>query len=279
MSGQQPAIILPVIGPAFKMGISLLEPKDWLKISPALPNYLAQKQILLQSSFDAIFAAKPDTKDAQTETYELITQHLRDQHPAIAINASEHPKLLAASLLIEDDLVIMRRDDEGWRLVAAALFFPSSWRLKDKFGLILDDVHGPVPGFHAGTRNADLITRMFDNLQVGAPVIRSNWSIYSDDHLRHETSHSEGGSGFDLTQPILPQAFMRSERQTLTKMEKSSAILFTIRIGTESLLDTIKRGDGYDLRDALTQMTAEQLAYKGLQSIAPKLMEEIKATA
>ena len=64
--------------------------------------------------------------------------------------------------------MLMRRGEDGWRLAAASLCFPSSWSLEEKFGRPLQDIHTPVPGFGRGTRTADIIHRIFDNLAVAA---------------------------------------------------------------------------------------------------------------
>ncbi|TGQ25043.1 heme-dependent oxidative N-demethylase subunit alpha family protein, partial [Mesorhizobium sp. M4B.F.Ca.ET.214.01.1.1] len=85
-------------------------------------------------------------------------------HPAIYSSLAGAP-LVAASLLVQEDLILMRRDVSGWRLAAGSLCFPSSWALTEKFGKPLQQIHAPVPGFGPGTRPADLINRMFDGLQ------------------------------------------------------------------------------------------------------------------
>ncbi|TIU52784.1 MAG: DUF3445 domain-containing protein, partial [Mesorhizobium sp.] len=63
--------------------------------------------------------------------------------------------LVQASLLVQEDLILMRRDESGWRLAAGSLCFPSSWSLLEKFGKPLQQIHAPVPGFGPGTRPAE----------------------------------------------------------------------------------------------------------------------------
>ena len=99
------------------------------------------------------------------------------------------PPLHKASLLVQEDLILMRRGENGWRLAAGSLCFPSSWSLTEKFGKPMHEIHEPVPAFGPGTRTAGLIDRMFDNLQVGQPVERFNWSIQAGDALYHPLSN------------------------------------------------------------------------------------------
>ena len=84
----------------------------------------------------------------------------------------------------------MRRGEDGWRLAAASLCFPSSWSLEEKFGKPLQDIHTPVPGFGRGTRTADIIHRIFDNLAVAQPVERLNWSLQAGADLYQPLSNA-----------------------------------------------------------------------------------------
>lgn len=268
---------LPVVGPAFRIGIRPLAHEDWLVASTMREAYLDEKARLFAERPGEVFAAEAATGDAQRETLARVSEWLGEHHGTALPDCPEgEPPLRFAARHTEEDLVLMRRDDTGWRLVAGALCFPSSWRLADKFGLPLDAVHGPVPGFNTGTRNAALIARMFDNLRPDDIVIRGNWSIYGDDALHHPASEGESNRAFSPDRPVIGQAFFRSERQTLLKLPQSGDILFTIRIGIEPLAETRARGDGPALADALAAMTPEERAYKGLATEAERLIAELR---
>lgn len=270
------SIVLPVIGPAFRIGVQPLEADDWLVVSDQLAAYRAEKATLIAMKQDEVFAAEPETLAAQTEVLERVADYT-SQHLGFVIPQCPdgEPPLQFAARHIEDDLVLMRKGETGWRLAAGSLCFPSSWRLRDKFGHPMDVVHGTVPGFGTGTRNATIIARMFDALPVDRPVIRANWSIYPDNALHHPSSHGETSGGFDVGRPIIDQGFFRSERQTLTKLPQSGDIVFTIRIGIETLAETLARGDGPTLASALRLMTAEERHYKGMLDVADRLAEEL----
>ena len=83
----------------------------------------------------------------------------------------------------------MRKNAQGWTLVAASLCFPSCWTLAERFGRPIAAIHEPVPGFGPGTRNATLVDRIFDHLQAGQQVQRSNWSVQEDGELHHIEPH------------------------------------------------------------------------------------------
>ena len=186
-----------------------------------------------------------------------------------------------ASLLVQEDLILMRRDERGWRLAAGSLCFPSSWSLREKFGKPLQEIHEPVPGFGPGTRPAELINRMFDGLQ-GQAVERFNWSIQADDRLYHPLSNVERIDRATNRPSRFPDgdvnahAFIRVERQTLRKLPASRDILFTIRIH----LDPLKVLDAHPGRAALAASFAQQLLaldqqqldYKGLTADRDRLV-------
>jgi dimethylamine monooxygenase subunit A len=187
--------------------------------------------------------------------------------------------LAEAGLLIQEDLVLMRASPQGWRLVAASVCFPSAWNLREKFGRPMRDIHAPVPGFNAGTRNAGLIDRMFDKLHPAQPVIRWNWSLYGDDRLYHPASDNQMKKRFGEG-PMTGRVVMRFERQTLRKLPTSGDILFTIRIYTDPLEVLANHADGKALAssmlDQIAGFTDEEVAYKGLVGEKERLLARIK---
>ncbi len=258
----------------FTIGLKRLDPADWIDVDDNLRAYLDEKDRLAARVPEAIFAAEPQSWEAQREVLELLAAHLPACFPDIYVSDgrsisiapafrrvaldSSLPPLISAASLVQEDLVILQKDGDAWRLTAASLCFPSSWRLADKFGKPLHQVHAPVPDFGEGTRNAGLIERIFDNLRPEQPVLRWNWSIHDDDALYHPPL----GRPYDFSKA----AHLRLERQTLRKLAKTSAILFTIRIHLNPLETVLRQPPDVvaTLRHQLMAMNAAQLAYKGL---------------
>jgi hypothetical protein len=177
------------------------------------------------------------------------------------------PALLTAARLVQEDLILMRRGEAGWRLAAGSLSFPSSWSLREKFGRPIHEVHGPVPEFGAGTRQAELIARMFDSLRPDMPVIRWNWSVYDSDRLFHPETAEPGSRRFG-SGARAENVFLRVERQTLRKLPVSEDILFTIRIYVDPLAALERHPERARIAGALAaqlnELSDEQVAYKGL---------------
>ena len=289
---------LDVTARPFQIGLKPLPPEHWIAPPRNLPAYLAEKHRLWREVPHRVFMAEPETAAAQSELLDRLVGHLTVDHsdawtreddhilpsgaPGVDIADEGLPPLLRAALLVPDDLVLMRRGEDGWRLAAASLSFPSAWSLAEKFGRPMHEVHAPVPGFAAGTRNAELITRMFDNMRPEQPMIRWNWSLFGDDRLHHpEGGHPETPRFGDGTRA--DHAFLRVERQTLTRLPESRDIVFSIGIHVDPLDALAGLDDGAVRARALAEqiraLSPEQIAYKGLTLERDLVLERLMEIA
>jgi dimethylamine monooxygenase subunit A len=264
----------------FTIGLKPLDVSTWLEIDAHHAAYVAEKKRLYTDEREQVLVAEAGTEGAQLEVLELICGHLARQIPCVEpSNDIANSPIAQAALLVQEDLVLMRASPEGWRLVAASVCFPSAWNLREKFGRPMHEIHAPVPGFHAGTRNAGLIDRMFDKLRVEQPVIRWNWSFYGEDKLYFPAPNNQMKRRFG-DGPIIGKIFMRLERQTLRKLPKSGDILFTIRIHTNPLEVLAGHPDGKTLATAMAEqvaaLTPEEVRYKGLYGEIGRLLARIQ---
>ena len=266
----------------FTIGLKPLDLADWLDVDATFDAQLAEKRRLYAEIPDKVFVEEPDTRAAQQEVLDLIEAHLAQRAPA-----SDAPPLVAVSLLVQEDLILMRKGEGGWRLAAGSLCFPSSWTLSEKFGLPIHEIHRPVPDFGAGSRNNELITRMFDRLHQ--PVLRWNWSIQAGGALYHPLSNA-GREERATTRPsrfgdadVNAAAFIRVERQTLRKLPLSGDILFTIRIYLDPLGWIVRHPDhapiARNFARQLMALDAAQLDYKGLTADRNRLVAALEAIA
>lgn len=279
----------------FTIGLTQLDPDRWIEPDDQLQHYLDQKAQLLAQSRDAVFVTENGTQQAQSEVLQTLCEYLPARYPDIycrngdamtvggrRVALSGDDALVIAGSLIQDDLAIMQRGDRGWRLGAAYIAFPSSWSLAEKFGRTMDEIHAPVPGFEHGTRNAELIARMFDNLPPGRFVERFNWAVNVDGslHLPKSKSESHSATAIDLTEE---SAFIRIERQTLRKLPQTGAVVFTIRIYSDPLALLRQRDDAATLAlsfvEQLRALDLPQAAYKGLVSKRDALISALLSIA
>lgn len=272
---------------ALSIGLSpLADPARWLEPDDRLAFQLGEKERLIAAYPQQVFMAEPDTLDAQREVDALLRAHLvaafpetyRAEGDAVIVAgrlveriSGEDRILQDTARLVADDLVIMSKRAGGWTLAAASLCFPTFWNLAEKFARPITAIHAPVPGFSAGTRNAVLIERIFDKLQVGGQVQRSNWSVHNDGELHHIEPH---GIPINCSDPAaMAKLFLRREYQTLTKLPAGGDILFTIRVHADPLegIESVP-GQCAALAGRLMDLDAEGLAYKGLTAGRDRLV-------
>lgn len=278
----------------FEIGTRPLDPHAWIEVDDRLAAYLSEKTRLLAECNEAVFAAEPETEAAQAEVLALLVAHLCETFPAVwrrdgdaiivlptghrVVLGSSEPALVTAARLVQEDLLLMRRGETGWRLVAGALCFPSAWRLAEKLGNPLDAIHGPVPGFGRGTRAAQIVARMFDAMRPETPMLRWNWSLYGDEALFHP--HDPPPRRFGATGE---RVVLRVERQTLRRLPASGDIVFTVRVRVDPLASLAGRPDGTRVAASLVAqieaLTPEQLAYKGLAAERDWLLATLGALA
>ncbi|TCK16624.1 uncharacterized protein DUF3445 [Ancylobacter aquaticus] len=268
---------------AFAVGLAPLDLGEWIEPDPRLAATLTERAALIRDSRDVVVREEPGTREAQREVLELIVAHVTTRFPeqyllegrrltvlatgrTFDLDDTGEAPLVIAGLLVSDDLVLLRKGEGGYRLVAAVLCFPSAWSLAEKFGQSLDQLHEAVPGYES--KLARVMNRIFENLKVEQPVWRVNWSIYPDDERHHPESKERPRHWFDDPAHLAPEAFVRVERQTLRRLPESGDMLFTIRIHVDPFLAFRRHPEGSalaaSLREQILGLDAEQLAYKGL---------------
>ncbi len=280
---------------AFTIGLRQIEPAAWLSPDDELAAYLAEKQRLLQAHRDTVLLVEDDSAAAQRELLEWLTDHLATHHgdthrrdgrhmhvAGNSVDLTTQPPILAAGLLVQEDFAIMSPSPAGWRLTAAFVAFPSSWSLPEKIGRTMEEIHAPVPGFTAGTRNADLVNRMFDRLPADRIVERFNWSINETGALYTPKTKAESEQA--LPKPFRrDQTFIRIERQTLRRLPRSGDLVFTIRIHTDPFALLERAPDAPALAASFARelegLSLPEAAYKGLASRRAGLVEALKQIA
>ncbi len=222
-------IAWPVEGPPWlAMGLSRIRSEAWLLPDDRRDVELAERADLLDRSRDAVFAALDGTDGASAEVLELVTGWEREHAPELAdrpVDPSQHP-LEAAGRRAQEDLVLMVPHADGYHLDGAVLCFPSHWRLRDKLGGSATAIHGPVPGYE--DELAEKVDRFLDRLRPDVIVSRRNWSVHGDGDLHApDPPFDPPPIGVD---EVADSLWLRSERQTLRRLPRTGAVLFTIRV-------------------------------------------------
>lgn len=239
---------LPFEAGPFRMAMGLLarDPAEMIELDDQYLPEMAERRALLAQRHDEVFATLPGSEAAGAELLHRLAALLPARHPqAFAAEAGTlHnrltgerwnlaaptlPPLEIAGRLVQEDLCLLRPGADGPVLIGACLCFPSRWSLAEKLGHPLMAIHAPVP-FYAD-RLGRPVDRLIATLKPGRLVERLNWSLVDDAALFQPAGHGRRGHNPGITADNAGErVFLRVERQTLSPLEASGTVVFTIRI-------------------------------------------------
>nr|WP_137678830.1 DUF3445 domain-containing protein [Parerythrobacter lutipelagi] len=130
-------------------------------------------------------------------------------------------------------LLTLREGEEQYRLVGAAVAWPSDWTPAEKLGLPLRALHAPIQGYEE--QLATGVDHFMAKLKPGAIYGRANWFIAATGARRWVAKPPEVAFAHVTPENAGQTLFVRSERQTLRRLPETGAILFTIGIYIASL--------------------------------------------
>ncbi|OCH95886.1 hypothetical protein OBBRIDRAFT_442056 [Obba rivulosa] len=187
-------------------------------------------------------------------------------------NLDEEDPMTVIALLVQEDIAILVKGSDGrYYLQAGAICIPGSWRLEDKIGLALDEIHIPAVPRYA-TKLEMSMTRYFRRLPVDKPVVRNNYAfqVINPDAAgdfdprelawahtmngEEDTPKFEWERGLRIREEtaeerrrkyvVTPQTvILRTERQTLRRLPRTGAIVFTIRV-YQTLVEDLAKEPG-----------------------------------
>jgi hypothetical protein len=248
------------------MGTRALGQRPWLVVDNQREAELQLKAALLTDRHPEVFAAEDGTTEAGNEVLDLVVgSGLVDMDTACFDGSCSDPSELhpldAAGRLVQEDLCLLSREEAGWILVAGSVCFPSRWRLVEKVGRPLLDIHEPVDGYAAEL--ARRVDGLFDRLDEQI-VWRRNWFIHPDPRL-FQPERPRNGDRVVAASDCLSGLYLRSERQTLRRLHRSGFVLFTIRTQQSPLarlVDDESRRSGF--AQFLRQAPSSVAAHRGI---------------
>ena len=215
-------------------GTRPISPDEWIICDDAFSQQMALRDQLIETKKDKVLAISNEAQDAAVELLKMtldfcitklgykkkVNKIIRPDKVSIEIDLNEPMTFLGR--LVQNDFCILQKKDNEHVLTAAALCFPASWSLEEKFLKPLIDIHVPVKQYDDNI--AKRVQRLFDGLQINRPVWRFNALYYEDPNLFQPRS---------VNQPRRKPApnkvkYFRSERQTIIKLPESGAIIFGI---------------------------------------------------
>ncbi len=180
---------------------------------------------------------------------------------------------------VQEDLILMMEDETGESIcVAGHLCFGSGWSLRDKLGQSFLEAHAIVPEFHE--QIGGVSDQLMRRLKPKRPVARLNWSVPPTNQLnlspdlRSEWTPKEGEI---TTENAGDRCFLRIERQTISRMASSRAILFTIHTYLTPISEITQDSEKlHRLAIVIAAMPAATRTYKAMDSYFHALEEYIR---
>lgn len=219
--------------PWSSMGTRALDLRHWLLADDRREDELALKARLLDERHDEVVATLPGSEPAAAELEGAVRSWLATHRGDLAtprVPGGVHP-IDAAGRLVQEDLCLVeeRATPHGarWVLTAASVCFPSHWRIGEKLGRSVAEIHGPVPHYDEELRAR--VDTFLSRLRADRPVWRRNLSVHAHDDLFRPEPHEAPDSFPRTPTPHLEGVWLRSEYQTLRRLPESGAVAFTIR--------------------------------------------------
>lgn len=236
------------------MGLRSMQWDDWIELDREYLRFHALKAARLAERGDQCVRTAPEAFDGALELLEELAAYLPERYPTVFRRTARGVDNLAtgesfdvvsrplaedpmrsAARLVQDDLAIMFEKPDGqYYLLAGAILLPGFWRLSDKFGMPLSEIHtsGDVPGFRDKLERG--MMNFFRRVRPDGPVLRNNYFIQVDDDLAWSRSigneNSEGIGWFSAEKNrAIQHHYFRSERQSLRRLPRSGGVVFTIR--------------------------------------------------
>ncbi|KAK3385241.1 hypothetical protein B0H63DRAFT_180675 [Podospora didyma] len=236
------------------MGLRSVQPTEWIELDNHFPRYHADKARRIAERGSQCCMTAPEAYPAAVELLQELTDYLPARYPSLyrrtpvgldnlwsgeSFDITRRPlpedPMQTCARLVQDDLAIMiERPDGQYYLLAGAILLPGFWRLGDKFGMGLPEIHtsGDVPQFKEKLEKG--MTNFFRRVKPEEMVARNNYFLQVDDDLAWSWSIGEEDSqdvswGTAEKNRAIEHHYFRSERQTLRRLPKSGGVVFTIR--------------------------------------------------
>lgn len=198
-----------VSGP-LRMGLVRLPESEWLADAPDL------------APRGEAFGANPDAV--------IVMEEAREAEAELAAMLGIEGGLEQIARTHWEDFCLLTRDDAGrWVLTGAAVAFPTDWHLAEKIGKPMLAVHAPIDGY--ADQLATTVDKFMDGLRAPHVFGRTNAFVMANGDWRYlPTDTPEQRFAGVAADNAGERLFVRCERETLRKLPKSGAIVFTIGV-------------------------------------------------
>jgi len=215
---------------------------EWIELDNHYPKYHARKAERIAQRGARCCRTAPEAYDGAVELVEELCTYLPQRYPSLykktdvgmdnlwsgeSFDVVERPlkedPMQMAARMTQDDLAIMfERPDGQYYLLAGAILLAGFWRLEDKFGMPLSEIHtsGDVPQYKEKLEKG--MMNFFRRIRPETPMLRNNYFIQLDDDVAWSNSIGDEdaeGISWDTAEKnrAVEHHHFRSERQSLRR--------------------------------------------------------------
>ncbi|MCJ1260815.1 hypothetical protein MMC22_000678 [Lobaria immixta] len=285
------------------MGLRNMDWDEWIELDNQYLEWHGVKAKRIEERGDRCCRTAPEAYDGAVELLEELCSYLPKRYPtlfhktptgihnilthetfSLTLPLSADPMEIVGRLIQDDVAIMFERADGQYYLLAGSILLAGFWRLSDKFGMPLSEIHtsGSVPQYESKLRRG--MENFFRRLQPANPVLRNNYLIQADDNLAWSTNIGPEDDNLAINQSVgwnlarkstvAESHRFRSERQSLRRLPRSGAVVFTIRIYFEPITKVAReRGVPGRLASAIRGWGPDTALYKGRERFGDVLLE------
>jgi hypothetical protein len=265
---------------------------------------LKQKALDNPERHKLVYAAEPESLQAQQELLELFVAYLPIRYPefytydndlkTITVHTPVFTKMFRlddwmetsplelCERIVQEDLILMRPSptdqtgvastEQSYYMAAAAVVFSFN-ELPEKLGKPAEFIHAPVPGFEKHIRKT--LNRTFSNLKPEMPMWRNNWGIAPegstlDEPLYGSSTAHEDRSFANVSVEEVKQKVLKVEYQTIRRLPRTGYLLFTVKTMGDVIqsLENCPSTAAGCLAASIRGMSPAMRKYKGIEDDA-----------
>ncbi|KAK0713966.1 hypothetical protein B0T26DRAFT_650927 [Lasiosphaeria miniovina] len=277
--------------PAYNITMALQSstPSDLIVIDRTYLEGITERRRIIAENAATVLGAIPQGHGAVMETYTyLLGEYLPARYPTMfelrtstdgssttfinKVTSAEFPlspppddALAALRILaetVEDDMFLLVQQPDGTdsasagehMAVAFVCCHAGGFDPAEKLGKLLAAVHAPVPAYD---KIGPSMERFFARADVGKSVKRINWAIQTHANMFAPTgNHVHAGDAAAVREAEpgdvdVAAARLRVELQTLSRLPRTRALLFSFKTYLYSLADVKAEGLGPQLAEAV----------------------------
>ncbi|KAG6354156.1 hypothetical protein INS49_004760 [Diaporthe citri] len=286
------------------MAVQNSAPADLIVMDHNYEDRVLERRQLMARNPNIVLGAIPRGKASVEELYSfLLSQYLPQRFPTM-FSLSDDGKIFRNGItgasfptlppddsvqalrrlgeIIEDDMFLLHETEQGHRSVAYVCCYCSGFDPSQKLDKLLPEIHKPVPSYNKIGPSMD---RYFKKLEVGKNVKRVNWSVVDSpilfnckgNHVNEEDlDHVTRDEDIDIS-----KARIRCELQTLSRLPKTRALLFSFKTHLYTLEEIKSEGLGPQLADAIDGLgkgnAPGMWQYKGALRLGKKVNEYLRS--